>query len=173
MKKIVGFFKGIIIAIWVLVAIVTTMLLISINDYGVSEVGDNSVLIIKDQDSEPDYKYGDLVIVKKTSESKYKTGEKAFFYLKNSKYPVNLAEISKIVTAENAEDTYYFGKDTAVSYSDMIGLSNSSKVYHKLGSVLRVFEHRWGFMFLVILPTIFAIVYEIYSIIEEARNDEE
>ena len=48
----------------------------------------------------------------------------------------------------------------------MIGLANGSIVYHGWGLV---------FMFLVIFPTIFAIVYEIYSIIDEARSmkDEE
>ena len=55
----------------------------------------------------------------------------------------------------------------------MIGLANQAKVYHGWGLVLSIFESRWGFMFLVIFPTIFAIVYEIYSIIEEARSDKD
>jgi hypothetical protein len=52
----------------------------------------------------------------------------------------------------------------------MIGLANGSIVYHKWGKLLSIFESRWGFMFLVILPTLFALVYEIYAIIEEAKE---
>ena len=55
----------------------------------------------------------------------------------------------------------------------MIGPANGAIVYHKWGLVLSIFESRWGFMFLVIFPTLFAIVYEIYSIIEEAKEIKE
>ena len=55
----------------------------------------------------------------------------------------------------------------------MIGKANGAVVYHGFGLVLSIFESRWGFMFLVIFPTIFAIVYEVYSIIEEAKNNKD
>jgi hypothetical protein len=44
-------------------------------------------------------------------------------------------------------------------------------LYHKIGAVLRVMESRWGFMFLVCLPTLFALVYEIYNIILEVKSN--
>jgi hypothetical protein len=43
-------------------------------------------------------------------------------------------------------------------------------VLHGFGLVLSIFESRWGFMFLVIFPTLFALVYEIYSVVEEAKS---
>ena len=52
----------------------------------------------------------------------------------------------------------------------MIGLANGAIVYHKWGKVLEILESKWGFMFLVILPTLFAIVYEVFAIIDEARE---
>ena len=175
MKKVVSVIKGIVISVWVLVAIVTTILLISYNDYSVSEIGKNSIFIVDSERLEPDYLEGDLVIVKKTSENKYKVGDKAFFYLKNAsdKVFINYGTIDKIETADHAEDSYYFEGNTAIGYSDMMGLASGSKVLHKWGKILSAFESKWGFMFLVILPTIFAIVYEIYSIIEEAKADDE
>jgi len=175
MKKIVSFIKGIIICVWVLVAIVTTVLLISFNDYSVSEIGNKSIFIVDSERLEPDYLEGDLVIAKKVAENKYKEGDYAFFYIQNpfDLVFINYGKIQKIVKADHAEDTFYFDDNTPVGYKDMIGLANESAVYHKWGKVLSVFESRWGFMFLVILPTIFAIVYEVYSIIEEAKSDDE
>ena len=176
MKKVLNFIKGIIISVWVLIAIITTICLISYNDYSVSEIGDNSIFIVDNERLEPDFLKNDLVIVKKVAENKYHVGDPVFFYITNPADAVfiNYGRITKIVEADHAEDAYYFDDDV-VSYSDMIGPANGSIVYHKWGLVLSIFESRWGFMFLVIFPTIFAIVYEIYSIIEEAKavRDEE
>ena len=171
MKKIVNFFKGIIISVWLLIAIVTTICLISYNDYSVSEVGDYSIFVVDNERLEPDFLEDDIVIVKKTSENKYKEGDLAFFYLDNpaDEVFINYGKITKIESVDHAEDSYYFGSEV-VTHSKMIGLANGSIVYHKWGKLLSIFESRWGFMFLVILPTLFALVYEIYAIIEEAKE---
>ena len=175
MKKILGFFKNIIIAVWVLAAIISTICLISYNEYSVSEIGNYSIIVVDSDRLEPDFNENDLVIVKKVGENKYKEGDKAFFYISNPADLVfiNYGEITKKVEAEHAEDSYYFGEKTVIPHSDMIGLGTEAKVYKGWGLVLSIFESRWGFMFLVIFPTIFAIVYEIYSIIEEAKRDKD
>ncbi len=176
MKKILSFIKGLLISVWVLLAVVSTICLISYNDFMVSEIGNHSIFIIDNDRLEPDFKENDLVIIKKVTEGNYEVGEKAFFYLDNpqDKVFINYGEITNITEEDHAEDSYYFGKDV-VSHSKMIGKANGAVVYHGFGLVLSIFESRWGFMFLVIFPTIFAIVYEVYSIIEEARknSDEE
>lgn len=174
MKKIWNFIKGIIISVWVLIAIVATICLISYNDYSVSEIGNNSIFVIDNERLEPTFKENDLVIIKKVAEGGYKEGDYAFFYLTNPSDAVfiNYDQITKIVEADHAEDSYHFGDDV-VAHSKMIGPANGAIVYHKWGLVLSIFESRWGFMFLVIFPTLFAIVYEIYSIIEEAKEIKE
>ena len=175
MKKVFNFLKNIIIAMWVLAAIISTVCLISYNEYSVSEIGNYSLIIVDSDRLEPDFKENDLVVVKKVSENKYNVGDKAFFYISNPADLVfiNFGEITKKVEAEYAEDSYYFGDSTVVPHSKMIGLGNGAIVYRGWGLVLSIFESRWGFMFLVIFPTIFAIVYEIYSIIEEAKKDKD
>ena len=62
MKKIWNFIKGIIISVWVLIAIVATICLISYNDYSVSEIGNNSIFVIDNERLEPTFKENDLVI---------------------------------------------------------------------------------------------------------------
>lgn len=172
MSKVWSFVKGLLISIWLLFAIVSTICLISYNDYSVSEIGNHSIFIIDSDRLEPTFKEYDLVITKKVSQNKYNVGDYAFFYLENpadAAY-INYGKITKVQTADHAESSYYFGNDI-VAHSKMIGLANEAKIYHKWGLVLSIFESRWGFMFLVIFPTIFAIVYEIYSIIEEAKAE--
>ena len=171
MKKVWSFFKGIIIAVWVLAAIMATICLISYNEFSVSEIGKNSIFVIDNSRWEPAFKEDDLVIVKKVDEGQYNVGDYAFFYIDNPADAVfiNYGQITKIVEENHAEDSYYFGDDV-VSFSKMIGPVNGCVKYHKWGLVLSIFESKWGFMFLVIFPTLFAIVYEIYSIIEEAKE---
>jgi len=173
MKKVFSIIKGLIVSVWLLFAIITTILLISFNEFSVSEVGNYSVFIIDNERLEPTFKEHDLVIVKKVAQNKYKEGDYAFFYLENpaDEVFINYGKITKIQTADHAEASYYFGEKDIVAHSKMIGLANKAIVYHGWGLVLSIFESKWGFMFLVIFPTIFAIVYEIYSIIEEAKED--
>ena len=174
MKKIVNFFKGIIISVWLLIAIVTTICLISYNDYSVSEVGDYSIFIVDNERLEPDFLEDDIVIVKKTSENKYKEGDLAFFYLDNPEDAVyiNYGTITRIDEIDHAEDAFYFGKDS-VSYGRLIGPASEAKVIRGWGLLLRVLESKWGFMFFIIFPTIFAVVYEIYSIVEELKSSKD
>lgn len=174
MKKVLNIFKGLLIAIWVMVAIVTTVLLISFNKYGVSELGNYSVFIVDNERLEPNFLKHDIVVVEKVAENKYNVGDEVFFYMTNPSDEVfiNHGEITKIIEADHAEDSYFFG-DEQISYSKMIGQAKDAKVYHKWGFVLSILESRWGFMFFIIFPTIFAVVYEIYSIIEELKSKDE
>jgi len=95
-----------------------------------------------------------------------------FFYTGNKTQEnfVNFAEITNVDSQSGAETAYYVG-DTKVSYSDIIGKGNGSIVYHNIGLVLSILESRWGYMFLVILPTLFAFVYEIYAIVNEVKEE--
>jgi len=172
MRMILNFLKGAIISVWLVIAIFTTICLISYNDYLVSEIGEYSLFVVDNKDLEPDFKKYDIVIVEKQPEDKYKVGDKAFFYYvnRNTLSYINYGEITEIEVNEDFEDKYTFS-NTSISYGNLMGPAQGSKVIHKLGLVLKVFESRWGFMFLVILPTLFAIVYEIYYIAIEVKKD--
>ena len=172
MKKILNIIKGLLISVWALMAIITTILLISLNEYSVSEIGDYSIFIVDNERLEPTFFKHDIVIVQKVAENKYKTGDDAFFYLKNpaDSIFINYGKITDIVSIEHGEDSYHFGEE-AVPYSNMMGPANGAIVYHKWGLLLSILESRWGFMFFIIFPTIFAVVYEIYSIIEELKSN--
>ena len=173
MKIIWDFIKGAIITVWVFIAILTTVYLIFFNDYSVSQIGEYSIFIVDNERLEPEFSKNDIVIVKQVAESNYKVGDYAFFYLDNApdRVYVNYAEITDIDINDHAEDAFHFGSSDMVSYSSLIGPVNGTIVYHKVGTILRIFSSRVGFLFLIILPTLFALVYEIFSIVEEAKTE--
>ena len=136
--------------------------------------GDYSIFVVDNERLEPDYKKNDLIIAKKVSENKYNVGDYAFFYLDNPEDAVfiNYGQINKIQEVDHAEDAYYFGNDS-VSYGKLIGPASEVKVYHGWGLLLSILKSKWGFMFFIIFPTIFAVVYEIYSIVEELKSNKD
>lgn len=172
MKSIIKFIKGVLISCWVVLAIFTTICLISYNDYKVSVFGDYSLFIVDNKELEPTFKKYDVVIVKKELSKRYQKDDHVFFYLGNTETQsyINLGQISQIDRNGTTEDVYYFG-DSKVNYSNIVGSANGAVVWHKVGLALSILESRWGFMFLIILPTLFAIVYEIYYITLEVKKE--
>ena len=153
-------------------AIFTTICLLSYNDYQVSEFGKYSLLIINNKELRSVYEQDSLVIIKKANEEDYKKGDKILFYSGNPKVVnfINLGEITDVHSENGAQASYYIG-DYKLSYDDIIGNVNGSIVYKKAGLILSVIESRWGFMFFVILPTIFFAVYELYEVINEVKKN--
>src|SRR5574344_438579 len=172
MKEILNFIKWFLVGVWFIIAVFTTVCLISYNEYKVSVLGNNSLVIIDNNDLKPTFQENDLVIVKKDSQKSYNVGDYIFFYngIKSNNNSVNYGAITDIQVEDNAEYGFYIG-DTKINYSDVIGKVDGSLVYHNIGLFLSIFESQWGFMFLVILPTLFALVYEIYSIVIEVRKN--
>ncbi len=173
MKKIVNFFKEILIGVWAAIAIFTTICLLSSNKYGISEFGDTSLFIIDNRSLE---EYGfnkyDVVLVTKGLEKEYNVGDGIFFLSGNRETNsyINYAVITEARRTEGAEDAFYFGESDMVSYGNIMGLANGAKKFEKLGLVLGLLESRWGFMFLIILPTLYAVVYEVYTIAVEVKK---
>ena len=77
MKKILG---NIIIILYVVVAIFTTICLLNYNEYKVSQFGDKTLVIIDKDEEGLKYKKGDLVIVGKQGYEKADKGDTIFFY---------------------------------------------------------------------------------------------
>lgn len=172
MKSIFNFIKGTLFSVWVIIAIFATVCLLSYNDYQISTFGKYSLIIINNKELREVYDEDSLVIVKKDNDENYKVGDKILFYSGNPEVVnfINMGEITDIQLSNGAQSSYYIG-DYKVSYDDLIGKVNGSIVYKKVGLVLSAIESRWGFMFFVILPTIFLAVYEVYSIVNEVKNN--
>jgi len=166
MKVVKDTLKWILVTLWTIIAIISTICLLFLNEHRVSEFGDTSMFVV---DNKSISKYGfnkyDMVIITKQTEDDYKKGDLVFFYYNNRDIGsyINLAEITSKESLKNTQDNYYFG-DVVVSYGNLIGSANGAAKIPKIGFLYNIVSSRWGFLFLIILPTIYLVVYEIYRI---------
>ena len=174
MRNIGNLILDIIIGVWLLVAIFVTVCLLSYNDFKVSQFGKYTLLVIDSEDMEPDFVEGDLLLVKRNSDGKINIGDKIFYYnsAMNSNVWIYLDTVQD-KTFITRDETTYLLNENSVSGEFVIGKVETAKVYHKLGTYLGIFTSRWGFMFLVIFPTLFAIIYEVMMIIESGKENKE
>lgn len=174
MKKIGSFIWDIVIGVWLVLAIFVTICLLSYNKFGVSTFGKTTLLIIDSDEMEPNFLEGDLLVLKRGSDSKINIGDQVFYYnsAMNSTVLIYLDAVQEMKPVTRDETTYLLGGQK-VSGQYVIGKASDAKIMHKVGSYLQLFTSRWGFMFLVIFPTLFAIMYEIMLIIEAARESKE
>jgi len=171
MKSVLNVLKNIGIGIWVVIAIFVTVCLLSYNEFNVAKIGDNTLLIIDNDELEPDFMEGDLAIVKRNSDRKIEIGDKVFYYNGNkaNEFLINIGEVSDKEFVTNTETSFRIN-DQVISGQYVIGELDDTKVVNNMGTVLSVFTSRWGFMFLIILPTLFALVYEIVYIVGEVKK---
>ena len=168
MKKIL---YNILFIIYAIIAVITTICLLSYNKYKITELGNNVLIIVNDDSLAPDYRKGDLVIVNKADKKKINVGDKVFFYRTHeNEIEISLANITKQETVSSTETTYSLEGDYELSNEYLIGPSKSAKVVKNVGSILRVLESKWGFLFIIVLPSLIAFLYEIGVIISEVRD---
>lgn len=164
MKKTLG---NLIVIIYVIVAIFTTICLLTFNEYKVSVIGDKTLVIINEDDQDLSYKKGDLVIVGKEGYENAKEGDTLFFYKDNG---IKIAEIQKKNDFGEAGTTFTIDGNYQVVKEEIIGTSNNIKVFSKLGTVLSVLQSKWGFLFLIVFPSLLAFLHQIYELILEISN---
>lgn len=171
MKKIGSVLLDIIIGIWLLVAIFVTVCLLSYNEFKVTTFGKTSLLIVDSDEMEPEFLEGDLLVVKRNSDNKINVGDRVFYYnsAMNSKVLIYQNKVESKIEDSKTEVTYVLDGEK-VSSEYVIGKVDTVKVHHKLGSILKIFTSKWGFMFLIIFPTLFAIIYEVIMIVDAART---
>ena len=171
MAKVGKVIRNILIIIWFVIAVFVTACLLSYNEFKVSTFGKTSLVIIDNDEMEPDYFEGDLLLIKRVSDSKINVGDKIFYYntSKDSDTTIYTDEVKEKNTVTKSETTYTLNEGK-VSGDYVLGTKNDVKVYSKLGSILGVFTSKWGYMFLVIFPTLFATIYEIIMIVDLAKS---
>lgn len=171
MKKIGSIVLDILVGIWFIIAIFVTVCLLSYNDFKVTTFGKHSLIIVDSDEMEPKYLEGDLLIVKKNSNNKINVGDTVFYYnaAMNSSVLIFMDEVQQKEEITKTETTFTIDNEM-VSSEYIIGKTETTKVIHKAGAILGILSSKWGFMFLVIFPTLFAIIYEIMMILELSRK---
>jgi hypothetical protein len=160
----------IVIGVWFVIAFFATVCLLSYNEFGTTVFGKNTILIMQSDELEPEFLEGDLLIVKRNSDSKINVGDKVFYYntTMNQKAIVFIGLVESKEEFQKTDTTYVIDGEK-VSSEYVIGTTTATKVHHKVGTILGVITSKWGFMFFILLPMLFAIVYEVMMIIDSSK----
>lgn len=152
--------KNIIFGVYAVVAIIVTILLLSYNDFKVSEIGNYTLLLIKDDTLSPEFNKGDLAIINKNDE--VLTGRDAFFYqIEDQKREIKLGTIENAERITNTQLTYTLEGDKKISSDYVVGPAGTAEIIPYLGTVLSVLESKWGFLFIIVLPALILVLNQI------------
>ena len=172
MKKII---YNTLIILYALIAIIVTICLLSFNQYKVSEFDSTTVLIINTNNlKEKGFNKGDLVLVDTTQ--KQEPGEDIFFHATSElgKTTIDIQTLKdKQVSAVTGETTYVL-ENKEIPSDLAIGPTKNSTRIGKLGTILSILESKWGFLILIVFPSLLAFIYEItvvFAEIKEGRNN--
>lgn len=151
-------------------AIIMTILLLYKNDFGVTQMGKTSLIIIGDEISSAKYKKGDLVLVDSKKVDKIIVDEEIFTYKLDAdgKATVQVGKVGEVSATDNA--IKFVNGDT---YSMKFVIGSATNVYSNLGLVLSLIQSKWGFLFVVLVPSFLIFIWEFYALIVEIKYGKE
>ena len=161
---------SILFVVWFVFAFAATVYLLSYNDYSIAKIGDYYLIIADSDELGDDFKEGDLIVVKRDKNKNINKGDDVFLArpgLTNQNL-INLGKVERRDDVTSKESTFVIN-GIGFSSEYILGKTASSRVVPKLGSVVSIVSSRLGFMFCIIFPTLFVMVYEIMAIVEEVR----
>ncbi len=176
MKKLGKFFANLLIFAYAVIAIAVTVLLLSYNEYHCSVLGGYTFVLLTDNELEENgYPEGSLVLVKETKAKNINPGDNVFLYrqISASQFEIKYAEvILKDTTRGEYDVQYVLEGSTVVDHEDVIGKAENVKIIPHLGTILSILESRYGYLFLIVVVSFIAFLYEIYELIMEIKYGE-
>ena len=168
MKRILDFIKNLFIFAYILVILFITVCLLAYNDYKLTVFGDKTLVPVIDDDLEPNYTVGDLLIIKKDKIEDVKVGDIIFFYrTRSGETTINFAPVTDLEELTATETTITVEGDFRLSSTNFIGKTESASVIPNVGRILHTLESKWGFLFLGVFPSFLVFIYTLYSVVLE------
>ena len=151
----------IIIAIYIVIAVFTTVNLLMYNDHNITEW--NGKEFVKLSSDIGNYKKGNLLIIKKSDN--YEANDNVFY--------CKIEKEDCIITYGTVETTMSGSPlidNETVSEKLIIGKDENIKVVPVLGNIMNVFESKWGYLCLIVLPMLVIFIYETFVIAKEVNK---
>ena len=105
MKKVLKFLLGVVVTLYLACAVILTAFLLNYNEYNITVMFDNSLIIVEDE-LKP-YKEGDLLAVKMDDISEVKNGDEILFYEVTNGIPsINLGKVTNVEVITDTERTF-------------------------------------------------------------------
>ena len=167
----------ILVTIYAVIAVLTTICLLAYNDSHISTFGSTSLIIVDSKDLEDiGLNMGDIAFV--TKSKNLNQNDKVFCYeVYNGEVSITVSTIKDVQQDERSKANKYELTDgRIIDYNFILGPANSFSKMPKVGFVLKVLESKFGYLFLVVLPTLLLFLYELYTIvmqIKDGKDDED
>jgi len=168
MKKIIG---ATLFVVYSIVAIIVTVLLLSFNQYNISEIGGYTVYIANNDQLEPDFDKGSILIIEETSDKHVQIGDEIFLYkvISSQEYEVVKAKLEQ-KTQQGRHIVYTV--DTGESYANdyFIGrVEDTSTIGAPWGTILSILESKWGYLFCIVIVSLLLFLQEVFNLIIELK----
>lgn len=171
MKKVL---KNVVIIVYVIIAILVTICLLSYNKFKTTQFGDTTLVVIDNSELEPTYKKGSIAFVKN---SDVEIGDEIFYYNSfGNQINISVAKVTNKEVLSETQGAYTMESGKVIATDHIIGKTSNVTTVSGIGYVLGALESKWGYLFLIVLPTLLAFLYEIYEIviqIREGKNSKE
>ena len=172
MKKGLKAFLGVLVILYILIAILTTTFLIKRNDYGVVKIGDKSYFLVENEELGEEYDNHTLIVVTRTPNSDINVGDNVFYYdTYTHNKTIKFNEVTKKEDINENETTFTTKDNSSFSSSFLLGSEENMSSYVLFGKIFFVLQSRWGFLFLIIFPLLLAFLYEIYALVKEVKGN--
>ena len=151
----------ILVCIYIVIAVFTTINLLTYNDQNISVFGGKVFLKLKEDIK--NYQKGSLLVVEKSDN--YKANDNVFYcQLKKEKCIISYGTVDTMMgelpTVNNQ----------SISQKLIIGKDENVRVVPVLGSIMNTLESRLGFLCVVVLPILVGFLYELCMILKETKN---
>lgn len=153
--------------VYIIFVLIVTFLLMKYNTFSVIEI--KNILIFTSNKTEiKDYKKGDLILLKKSDNKKYKVDDNVFYYtVYNREIKVNKGKVTDVEELSEKEKTLTIN-DKKISSEYVIG--KSSKVISLLGYFILLFTSKIGYLLFIVLPMFIFFFVDVRSIFKEVKN---
>ncbi len=169
-EAIKRFISGLLFVIFFTIAISLTVILLNYNDYGVSQMGNTTLIFVKDEMSSENYKKGDLVLVEAKKLDKISVGDEIFTYKVKEDRTVDI-EVG--IVGEVHVDDNAISFENGDSYTTDFIIGEASKIYSKIGTYLSIILSKWVFLFAILVPNFLIFIYQLYALIIEIKYERE
>lgn len=176
-KKVLGIIGNVLIWVFVVFAVVVTVLAFAAqaNADGIPSIGGKAILTVQTPSMEPTFKVGDIIIGTKLSPEQMKdmkVGDIITYAAGDldgdGVRDLNTHRITEVITGEDGEVSYRTKGDgniaadtTPVSWQYVICKCTEKDRIPALGSVLNFLQQPTGFLVVVVLPLVLFFVYEL------------
>lgn len=167
MKRAIG---TILFVVYSIIAIGVTVLLLSYNEYNVSEIGGYTVYIVNDDALEPEYEQGSILLIESTSDKHVQEGDEIFLYK-----VINSQEfefVSATLTGKQQQGnriTYTVNDTDNYDSSYFIGKADDTKVIEGWGTLLSILESKWGYLFCIVIVSLLLFLQEVFDLMIEIK----